>query len=261
MTRRRWWACSTWALGLALILLAPLSHAGIPEPYAALVGAAATVDGRQEFDLRPAQQRARKTGKSLYVYLGATDCPYCRKYEAFLAQQSTALVPHFAEKYLVVDLRSALSVTAPQLVIRTDSMRLPYADFQRAIGDQRARIAGLSQRVGDGCQRQAPDADARRHRHLPDRGRATGDPSTGGMSGVAAQPFLSTNDRGPGRRPQGSRRQARHMPLPHRVEQGLELPGVGRHINSGASSRRPARRVRNAASRPGSVANASASDS
>lgn len=140
MTRRRWWACSTWALGLALILLAPLSHAGIPEPYAALVVQPQTVDGRQEFDLRPAQQRARKTGKSLYVYLGATDCPYCRKYEAFLAQQSTALVPHFAEKYLVVDLRSALSVTAPQLVIRTDSMRLPYADFQRAIGDQRARM-------------------------------------------------------------------------------------------------------------------------
>lgn len=134
------WTRGAWALGLALLLLAPMAQAGIPEPYAPLVVQPQAVDGRQEFDLRLAQQRARKAGKSLYVYLGATDCPYCRKYEAFLAQQSTALVPHFAEKYLVVDLRSALSVTAPNLVIRTDTLRLPYADFQRAIGDQRARM-------------------------------------------------------------------------------------------------------------------------
>ena len=49
-------------------------------------------------------------------------------------------MPRFAPKYLVVDLRSQLSVTANQLILRTEAWRLPYADFQRAIGDQWARL-------------------------------------------------------------------------------------------------------------------------
>ena len=125
---------------LAAITLSLPARAALPAAYNAIVVQPQAVDGRQEFDLRPAQARARQTGLSLYVYLGASDCPYCRKYEAFLAQNATELLPHFKEKYLVVDLRSALSVTAAQMVLRTDNLRLPYADFQRAIGDQRARL-------------------------------------------------------------------------------------------------------------------------
>ena len=132
----------------ALLLLAMVglpgmsasAWAAVPAAYEALVVQPQAIEGRQEFDLRPAQARARQTGKSLYVYLGASDCPYCRKYEAFLAQNARELLPHFNEKYLLVDLRSALSITAPLLVLRTDNLRLPYADFQRAIGDQRARL-------------------------------------------------------------------------------------------------------------------------
>lgn len=132
-----------WAAALSLVgtgLWTPAAHAALPAAYQAMVVEPQTVAGQQEFDLRPAQQRARKTGKWLYVYLGARDCSYCRAYEAFLAQNASTLVPHFAEKYLVVDLRSALSVVAPQLVLRTEKLRLPYAEFQRAIGDQRARL-------------------------------------------------------------------------------------------------------------------------
>ena len=133
-------------LWLALCLAMPTwaAHAGMPAPYQAMVVPPVLSDklapGGWEFDLRPALQRARKEGRSLYVYLSASDCPYCRKYEAFLTENAKALVPYFREKYIVVDLRAELSVQAKQLVLRTDQHHLPYSDFQRAIGDQRARM-------------------------------------------------------------------------------------------------------------------------
>jgi hypothetical protein len=74
------------------------------------------------------------------VYLGASDCPYCRRYEAFLERHADELVPEFAKDYLVVDLRSNLSVTAAQLYFRIGDKSLPYAEFMRAIGDERARL-------------------------------------------------------------------------------------------------------------------------
>ncbi len=136
--------CLVASTGLALwlaLLLPVTAAAGIPAPYAPLVIEPAGAPARAEFDLSAALARARSENKRLYVYLGASDCPYCRKYEAFLDRNAAALVPHFvAEKYLVVDLRSALSITARQLYIRIGNRSLPYADFQRAIGDERARM-------------------------------------------------------------------------------------------------------------------------
>lgn len=127
-----------------LALVAAVSftaQAAFPDAYAPVaVQPQISASGQHEFDLRPAQQRARREGKALYVYLGASDCAYCRKYEQFLSANLRELVPRFAPKYLVVDLRSQLSVTANQLILRTEALRLPYADFQRAIGDQRARL-------------------------------------------------------------------------------------------------------------------------
>lgn len=127
-----------------LALVAAVSfaaQAAFPDAYAPVaVQPQISASGQHEFDLRPAQQRARREGKALYVYLGASDCPYCRKYEQFLSASTRELVPRFAPKYLVVDLRSQLSVTDRQLILRTEALRLPYADFQRAIGDQRARL-------------------------------------------------------------------------------------------------------------------------
>ena len=95
---------------------------------------------RHEFDLSAALARARRENKRLYVYLGAHNCPFCRRYEAFLEQNAAELVPHFAAQYIVVDLRSSLSVTADLLFIRIGERSLPYADFQRSIGDERARM-------------------------------------------------------------------------------------------------------------------------
>ncbi len=112
---------------------------GLPAAYQAVVVQPSGLPTQAEFDLRHAIERARREKKSLYVYLGADDCPYCRRYEAFLAQNASDLLPHFAG-YLVVDLRSSLKVNATALFIRTGLGNLAYADFQRASGDERARL-------------------------------------------------------------------------------------------------------------------------
>jgi thiol-disulfide isomerase/thioredoxin len=114
--------------------------AGVPAPYAPLVIQPRGTPARHEFDLSAALARARRENKRLYVYLGAHNCPFCRRYEAFLEQNAAELVPHFAAQYIVVDLRSSLSVTADLLFIRIGERSLPYADFQRSIGDERVRM-------------------------------------------------------------------------------------------------------------------------
>jgi hypothetical protein len=122
--------CVTWALPAV---------AGIAPAYSPLIIQATGLPQRHEFDLTAALLRARTEHKHLYVYLGASDCPFCRLYESFLAKHAGELVSHFAAQYLVVDLRSALSVSAKLLFIRVGDKSLPYAEFQRSIGDERAR--------------------------------------------------------------------------------------------------------------------------
>jgi thiol-disulfide isomerase/thioredoxin len=126
-------------LALVLAALPPVAIAGFPAPYAPIVVQPTGLPDRYEFDLSDALRHARRANKRLYVYLGASDCPYCRKYEAFLARSADELVPHFAKDYLVVDLRSQLSAHAGKLFVRIGMKSLPYADFQRSIGDERAR--------------------------------------------------------------------------------------------------------------------------
>jgi thiol-disulfide isomerase/thioredoxin len=128
----------TFAMWLGAV--APSWAAGISARYQPTVIAPAGTPQRYEFDLSAPLLRAQREHKRLYVYLGADDCPYCRKYEAFLEKNATELLPHFAKDYLVVDLRSSLSVQADRIFIRVGERSLPYADFQRSIGDERARL-------------------------------------------------------------------------------------------------------------------------
>jgi len=130
-----------WAI-LLLALTPLLSFAtGIPAAYAPVVIEPTGAPAQAEFDLTAVQARARKENKRLYVYLGANDCPYCRKYEAFLAQNAAELVPQFQQhQFIIVDLRSSLSMHANKVLIRVGATSLPYADFQRSIGDVRARL-------------------------------------------------------------------------------------------------------------------------
>ena len=112
---------------------------GIPPAYAPLVIEPVGGPDRAEFDLGPALARAKRENKRLYVYLGASDCPYCRRYENFLNKNAGELVPHF-RPWIVVDLRSTLSTTANRLFIRVGDSALNYTDFQHSIGDQRNRM-------------------------------------------------------------------------------------------------------------------------
>jgi thiol-disulfide isomerase/thioredoxin len=127
-------------LASALAWLTMAANAvGIPPAYTPMVVEPVIAAGRSEFDLGPALARAKRENKRLYVYLGASDCPYCRRYENFLGKSAGELVPQF-KPWIVVDLRSSLSTTADRLFIRVGNSALNYADFQRSIGDQRARM-------------------------------------------------------------------------------------------------------------------------
>lgn len=117
-----------------------VASAAFPAAYSPMTVEPAIDNGIYTFDLRAAQARARVASKSLYVYLGAHNCGYCKKYEAFLAANAKELVPHFAKDYLVVDLRGDLRATDKQVVIRTEKLHLPYTEFQKAIGDERTRV-------------------------------------------------------------------------------------------------------------------------
>lgn len=124
---------------LAALLAAPPAHAGLPAAYTPLVIEPQAQGEQMEFDLTPALERARRDGRRVYLYLGAHDCPYCRRYEAFLLANAAALVPEFAG-YQVVDLRSALKVNAGRLVLRIGERRFGYAEFQQWLGDERHRL-------------------------------------------------------------------------------------------------------------------------
>ena len=113
--------------------------AGVPTPYAPTVVTPIGAPQRWEFDLTAAFKRAETERKRLYVYLGADECPFCRAYEAFLGKNSHELVPHFTKDYVVIDLRSSLKAQGDKLFFRVGDKVLNYTDFQRSLGDERAR--------------------------------------------------------------------------------------------------------------------------
>lgn len=112
---------------------------GMPPRYSSTEIKPAGTPQRWEFDLSAAIERARREHKRLYLYLSASDCPFCRKYEAFLEKNAAELAPHFAKDWIVFEMRANLSIQADRLWFRVGDKALPYADFMRAIGDERAR--------------------------------------------------------------------------------------------------------------------------
>lgn len=128
------------ALALPLLLAAGAARAiGLPPRYDATVVPPQGLPERWEFDLGPALERARAEKKRLYVYLGANDCPFCRKYEAFLEKNADALLPHFRRDWLLYDLRSSLKVQADRLRFRIGAQSWSYAEFMNRLGDERVR--------------------------------------------------------------------------------------------------------------------------
>lgn len=125
--------------GAALALAAAAALAAFPGRYAPTAVQPEAGPARVEFDLTPMLQRAAREKKRVYLYLGATDCPFCRRYEAFLEQNADALAPHFAKDWIVYDLRSSLAVRQERLHFRIGERRYSYAEWMRALGDERER--------------------------------------------------------------------------------------------------------------------------
>ena len=124
----------------ALMVAATLAAAaGFPPAYKPSVIEPKGAPDAYEFDLTAALQRARAEKKRLYVYLGANDCPFCRKYEAFLDANAGALTAHFAKDYLVYDLRSTLKAQGERLRFRIGDKSMSYKEFMTSLGDERAR--------------------------------------------------------------------------------------------------------------------------
>jgi len=125
-------------LGL-LAVAADAQAAGIPASYKPSVIQPAGVPEYWEFDLTAALARARAENKRLYLYLGANDCPFCRKYEGFLEANRGVLAPQFAKDYLVYDLRSTLKAQADRLRFRIGEQSWSYPEFMTRLGDERVR--------------------------------------------------------------------------------------------------------------------------
>ncbi len=126
-------------LAAVLLLAAAPAAAGLPAAYRPAVIQPEGVPARYEFDLSTALARARTENKRLYVYLGADDCPFCRRYEAFLQANAAELAPHFAKDYLVVDLRSTLRAQSDRLRFRIGDQSWSYKEFMTRLGDERVR--------------------------------------------------------------------------------------------------------------------------
>jgi thioredoxin-related protein len=116
-----------------------IAAAGLPPAYKPSVIEPKGVPETYEFDLTAALARAKAEQKRLYVYLGANDCPFCRKYEAFLDANAGALASHFAKDYLVYDLRSTLKAQGDRLRFRIGDKSMSYKEFMTSLGDERAR--------------------------------------------------------------------------------------------------------------------------
>ncbi len=127
------------ALLVFTLLAAGAAEAAFPARYAPTQVQPTVNPQRVEFDLTALLQRAAREKKRVYLYLGAVDCPFCRKYEAFLEKNADALAPHFAKDWIVYDLRSSLSVRQERLHFRIGERTYSYAEWMRALGDERER--------------------------------------------------------------------------------------------------------------------------
>ena len=83
------------------------AHAAIPNDYAPVVVEAPFSLRERVFDLTSALETAKSTGKPIFLYLGAKDCPPCLEYKRFLSDHRSELKEAFSE-VVVVDIRTWL---------------------------------------------------------------------------------------------------------------------------------------------------------
>ncbi|MEJ7687577.1 MAG: hypothetical protein WKG52_11610 [Variovorax sp.] len=127
-------------LGLAVFSSVPAmpAHAGLPASYDAMRVTAPFSFGERVFDLTAALKTGRESGKPVFVYLGASNCPPCDDYVSFLRKNEGELLPLF---HRVVAVEIKTSLRGPDIWIVLDGKRYSLAEFKASIGDKNAGIS------------------------------------------------------------------------------------------------------------------------
>ena len=108
------------------------AHAAIPNDYAPVVVEAPFSLRERVFDLTSALETAKSTGKPIFLYLGAKDCPPCLEYKRFLSDHRSELKEAFSE-VVVVDIRTWLR--GPSMSLKIKDQSLTFNQFKTLVGD------------------------------------------------------------------------------------------------------------------------------
>jgi thiol-disulfide isomerase/thioredoxin len=129
---------STIRIALAAFVLHALpAGAEIPAAYAPMAVEAPFAFTERCFDLTPALERARAEKKLVLVYLGASNCPYCKQYERFLGANRDALAPVYSQ-LVVADIRTHL--TGPDVYFQVGKRKYSFKEFNALVGDGNGRV-------------------------------------------------------------------------------------------------------------------------
>lgn len=120
-------------LGLGLAMLFASARAEIPDSYSPVILTANPESAAERvFDLTPAFERARRLNRRVLIYLGAAECPPCRRYTGFLIEHERELRPLFG-RVVVVDVRT--SIRGPRPTFLLDGQRYSTLEFKAYMGN------------------------------------------------------------------------------------------------------------------------------
>ncbi len=123
---------------LIFLVMAQHAWARLPPEYGALLVSAPTAEAVRQFDMRPAFEQARASGKPILIYFGAFDCPYCKQLEQSFAQHRQALSARLKKKYFVIEVEGWLR-GAKMEFITADGV-FSFAAFRKQMGDSAPRF-------------------------------------------------------------------------------------------------------------------------
>lgn len=120
---------------LGILFPATNAMATIPDEYNPIVIEPPASSSERLIDLTKAIELARQQNKNIWLYLGAADCPPCRKYKDFLHSHFNELKDVYA-KYLVVDIRTWIN--GPELKFKVGEKTYTYKEFNDITGSYKA---------------------------------------------------------------------------------------------------------------------------
>lgn len=130
-------AYTGWRHVLAALVLsgaAAGAQARLPDAYAAIRVQPSPGVAERRFDLRPALERARSSGKPMLWYFGADDCPPCRVLEKSFAEHSARLAPKLTARYQLIEIEGYLR--GPRMLFVLPDGEYPLQALRVKLGDR-----------------------------------------------------------------------------------------------------------------------------